>query len=932
MEKRDMGYHHRYKPRDFDFAQLLVTLRRRACLTQKDVALWVGAAEKSVRNWEGGSNYPSELNLRKLIELYLDKHVFAPGLEQDEAHTLWEQLRNSSPRRIGLFDEQWFATLSQQWQAHKQEESQPQALPQSPELHPLTIPETTTQNAFPPRLSRRDWSEMIDVTVWYGRTDEMAELEHWLLKDQCRLVAVLGMGGIGKTALATKFVQQVAPQFELVLWRSLHNAPPLEELLRDWLSALTEPHGTYSHQDVDQSLAFLIELLQKRRCLLILDNLETLFQEEVLEGRYREGYEGYAKLIRSIAQTAHHSCLFLTCREMFPDLGTFAGLQTPVRVFRLGGLALSASQQMLQDKGLFGDHDAWSNLVQQYAGNPLALKIVAETIRELFGGDIATFLTEGLLMFHGIRQLLAQHFERLSALEQALMYWLAIERELITLETLRKDLRHPVSKSEVMEAMHSLRGRSLMERGERGAVFLLQPVVLEYVTERLVMLISEEILQGKPVLLLQYALLQASAKDYIRTSQAHLIVQPVLDRLISHLGNSQRLEEQLELLLQQLRTMPYAEQGYGGGNVVNLLVRLNGHVKGKDCSRLTIWQANLQEAEVQDATFAQSDLTGSVFTETMNSIMSVALSANGQYLAGGSNTGEIRIWQVGSGQPLQAIQSDTWVIWSLAFNPESTLLVSGGYDGLIKVWEVSSGQCLCTLEGHTRWVRSVVFHPEGKMLMTCSQDGSIRFWDLAEGRCIKVWYEQHCELWSVACSPDGLLLACSQRDGTIKVWDIASEQCLWSITAHKGLPVPSIAFSPDSTLLVSGGEDGTIVVWEANSGEHLSTLSGHTNKIFSVTFNGEGLLASGSHDRTVKLWKIRREAAQCLCTLQGHANWIWSTAFGPEGLLASGSHDGVVKLWQIGRGNEGGKCLRTLSGYSRQIHSVALSYDGKISS
>src|SRR6266550_252483 len=76
MERRVMS-HHYYKLRDFEFAQHLVTLRKKAGLTQEDVALRIGLSEKAIRNWEGGSNYPKELNLRKLIEMYLGKNVFA---------------------------------------------------------------------------------------------------------------------------------------------------------------------------------------------------------------------------------------------------------------------------------------------------------------------------------------------------------------------------------------------------------------------------------------------------------------------------------------------------------------------------------------------------------------------------------------------------------------------------------------------------------------------------------------------------------------------------------------------------------------------------------------------------------------------------------------------------------------------------------------
>ena len=227
-----MSYHHHYKPRDFDFAQRLVTLRRRAGLSQEGMALQVGVTTRAIRNWEGGTNYPSEANLEKLVELYLDKMVFTSEHEQDEAHVLWDQLREVIPRRIGPFDGQWFARLL------KERQEQPAASEaQLARLPPL--PQRANQGTPPShsfsRLSRGDWSEAPDVSAFYGRTDELSELERWLLADHCRLVAVLGMGGIGKTALAAKLVQQVAPSFACVLWRSLHNAPSLEEVLRDWL-------------------------------------------------------------------------------------------------------------------------------------------------------------------------------------------------------------------------------------------------------------------------------------------------------------------------------------------------------------------------------------------------------------------------------------------------------------------------------------------------------------------------------------------------------------------------------------------------------------------------------------------------------------------------------------------------------------------------
>lgn len=935
----------RYKLRDFERAQLLVNLRKKARLTQQMAAQQIGVSTKTLRNWEGGSNYPIDVHLRRLIEVYLDHRAFSSGQERDEASILWQQFQASTHRLLNDFDERWFAQLLTQQQAYTSSLNGlvSASSPGAP-ADVVTGLHAESQSSFDSavftkyRSSARpqpaDWNEAIDVSHWYGRNDELIQLQHWLLEDRCRLVSLLGIGGIGKTTLAIKLIQQVAPHFECVLWHSLANAPTLNELLRDWLPQLSEQQVTLLPHQFDQALTLLMDLLRKRRCLLVLDNLETILQEGQLEAEYRQGYEAYATLIRSIAHTPHQSCLLLTSRELFLGPGIFPENHTPVRVFRVPALNLPACQLLLQGKGLFGGPEAWNELIQRYTGNPLALKIVAETISEIFDGDVAAFLKQGITIFHSLRSLLAQQFERLSALEQILIYWLAIEREPVAWETLRANVWPVVSPSDAIDAIHSLRNRSLIERGIRKGLFTLQPVVLEYVTERLVALISDEIKESKPSLLLTHALLQGQAPDYIRVSQSRLLIKPIHDKLLSHFKNAQELEVHLDGLLRQISTLPLARQGYGGGNVVNMLVQLTGHLKGKDCSSLTIWQANLQEVEVQETTFAGSDLTGSVFLEALDGITFVACSPDGQYLAAGAQHGQIYIWRMVDGQPLRVLSAHAGRVQSLVFTLDGTRLVSGGYDGIVKVWNLENGTCARLLQGHTRWVGLMSMHPGGRLLATCSEDREIRIWNLETGECLKIWREQSPVL-SVAWSPNGQFLASSYINGMIKLWDQMNQQYLWSVHAHRGWPAACLAFSPDGELLVSGGEDATIGMWQVRSGQHLGTLVGHSDRILSVAFNAQGMLASGSFDRTIKLWQfdtVGRSSAAPLCigTLHGHTGLVFAIAFSPEGVLASGSLDGTIKLWQWSDEEEKGKCLRTLRGYSRLVTTVAFSPDGQL--
>lgn len=117
-----------------------------------------------------------------------------------------------------------------------------------------------------------------------------------------------------------------------------------------------------------------------------------------------------------------------------------------------------------------------------YQGNPLALKIALTSIRDLFDHDSAIFLHQGTVVFDGVRHLLDQQFERLSALEQQVMDWLCINRESVSAMELQSDLFPPVSLSHLMEALESLIGCSLIETLSAG--FSQQPLVMEYVGDR----------------------------------------------------------------------------------------------------------------------------------------------------------------------------------------------------------------------------------------------------------------------------------------------------------------------------------------------------------------------------------------------------------------------------------------------------------------
>src|SRR5258707_6119551 len=184
-----------------------------------------------------------------------------------------------------------------------------------------------------------------------------------------------------------------------------------------------------------------------------------------------------------------------------------------------------------------------------------------------------------------MRSLLDQQFEQLSASEEAILFWLALAREPLALGDLVQDSISPLPGKELLEALAALRRRSLLERGEAGAVFTLHPVVMEYVAERLVEQVAQEITTGNLELLLSHCLMQAQTKEYVRHAQAELILKPVLSRLRTPLKSEQAIEQRLRQALATVRSRSWEEQGYGGGKVINLLGPLRRAVRAYDFSK-----------------------------------------------------------------------------------------------------------------------------------------------------------------------------------------------------------------------------------------------------------------------------------------------------------------------------------------------------------
>lgn len=825
----------------------------------------------------------------------------------------------------------------------------------------------------------QDWGDAVNVSSFLGRANELTTLQCWIVDERCRLITLLGMGGVGKTALSVKWAQLFQEQFDYVIWRSLKNMPPLLDLLADILLFVSHQQLTELSHSPSELIRLFVKYLQQHKCLIVLDNAESLLQTGEQFGAYQPGYEGYGEFINQIGESVHNSCLLLTTRELPEDVAILAGDYLPVRVLKLDGLEVDSAQKLLAVKGLSGTEAETTALVNCYRGNPLALKMAATSIQDIFAGNVTEFLDQGTISFNGIQRLLHQQCQRLSDLELQVLNWLAIHREPVTIKRLLDNLVEFISQGLLYKTLESLSRRSLIETNipiqnelhSQSTGFTLQPVVMEYITDQLIAEFSHDIVDLKLNYINQYALVQVLAHDHILDTQIRLILEPLIQTLSKTFRDSIRLVQHLKQFLTQLHQSTETIN-HAAGNILNLLRSCDADFSDLDLSNLTIQQADLRGIKLHRVNFNEADLRTTLFSEQLGSIFDLAYSPDGEVLAISDNE-LIKFYRHPQYEKIATLEGHQVVIFSIAFSGDGQLLATGSADRTIKVWDMETQQCLHTLSGHMDVVSSVVFrlqpiatpHVE-YLLASTSQDGSVKLWNVETGQCLKTidkdnktprsvafnstgeqlaigYLDGHVcvlnlstdeEIWlpsevasqesPLAFSLDNQMLAVGYNDGMIRLWNVPLQQCVRVLHYHS-TQVFSLRFCQETQLLASSSGDNTVRIWDPQTGHCLHCLHGHTSRVSAIALHPNGsCLASSSEDSTLRIWNT--QSGKLIKILNGHNDCVWSVACCPNTtLIASGSNDRGLRIWDI----QTGQCLQELEGHSGRVKSVAYSADGK---
>lgn len=339
----------------------------------------------------------------------------------------------------------------------------------------------------------------------------------------------------------------------------------------------------------------------------------------------------------------------------------------------------------------------------------------------------------------------------------------------------------------------------------------------------------------------------------------------------------------------------------------------------------------LAEALSDGSALLRDAATGKVTTTIPGggkSLWHITFSADGSRLATSGADGVARIYDTATGSRLAELRHDKTQVYSAAFSPDGKHLATSMLS-YVRIWDIETGKDIRTLKGHVERppVLRVAYSPDGKRLASASWDNHVIVWDAASGDVVHklgpgYGGDEYTPYNAVVFSSDGKRITAASGTGTCWLWNSESGELIRKWVAHEKT-IYGLAMSRDNRQIATGSIDQCVRVWDSESGRRLGSYRGHTDTVWSVAFSvDDKILASGGADKCVKLWSLGEERPGLTVSCQ---SGVWGTEFSSDGrLLATGSSDRSVRIWDA----RTGASIAAFEDLPDQVAAVAFSPDG----
>jgi len=281
-------------------------------------------------------------------------------------------------------------------------------------------------------------------------------------------------------------------------------------------------------------------------------------------------------------------------------------------------------------------------------------------------------------------------------------------------------------------------------------------------------------------------------------------------------------------------------------------------------------------------------------------ITGVAHLLDGRHIITCSDDGSLRLWNLESGVQIGNDWHDDEKagVWNISLSPNSKTVASGSRDGKVRLWDVETKKVVSRWTGHTDIVRSLCWSVDGERVVSGSNDGTIRVWNVESGDTVLGPIKTgHLYLSAVIYSPDTTKIATGGLDETsLKIWDAKTGNLLSTI--KHDYQVFSLAWTLDQKTFITGSYL-SIRIFDTATWQQIAILRGHTSTVRSLSlFQNDRLLASGSFDKTARLWNLDTNLP--IGPPIQHEDSVYSTAISADGKqLVTGCADKNAYVWDI---------------------------------